>query len=97
MITKQSEICGAVKIPAIKALNNYKAIIELDGDSLNLITVDDSNHIHLSLPLNQAQARVSDGADTSHPLLAERLPVTESAMNNTLEQQGSLSPFSSAY
>lgn len=47
LITKQSEICGAVRIPAIKALHNYKAIIDLDGDSLNLITTNDLTYVHL--------------------------------------------------
>jgi len=33
LITKLSENCSSNKIAAIKALNNYKALIELDGDS----------------------------------------------------------------
>jgi predicted class III extradiol MEMO1 family dioxygenase len=47
LITKESDICGAVKIPVIKALIKYKEIIELDGDSLNLITTDYLNYVNL--------------------------------------------------
>lgn len=47
LITKLSEICGAVKILAIKAIDNYKSIIELDGDSLNLISINGKTCFYL--------------------------------------------------
>lgn len=47
LITKLSEICGAVKVPAIRAIDNYKSIIELDGDSLNLILTDDKTCFYI--------------------------------------------------
>ena len=36
LITKLSEYCGVVLVSAVLALDNYKELIELDGDSLNL-------------------------------------------------------------
>ena len=47
LITKKSEICGAVKIPFNKAIENYTSIIELDGDSLNLVSIDTKRHFYL--------------------------------------------------
>ncbi|HVW98381.1 MAG TPA: hypothetical protein VHA56_20610 [Mucilaginibacter sp.] len=47
LITKESEVCGAVKIPSVNALNNFMAVIKLDGDSLNLITTDYLSYIYL--------------------------------------------------
>jgi hypothetical protein len=36
LITNLSEYCGVVTVPAVLALDNYRELIELDGDSLNL-------------------------------------------------------------
>lgn len=47
LITKVSEVCGAVKVPANNAIDNYKAIINLDGDSLNLIALDRKSYFYI--------------------------------------------------
>jgi len=47
LLTKSSETCGAVSMPVLIPLNNYDAIIEIDGDSLNLVATDYSNYIYL--------------------------------------------------
>jgi hypothetical protein len=39
LITKLSEYCGVVIVPAALALDNYRALIELDGDALNLADI----------------------------------------------------------
>lgn len=47
LITKQTETCGLINVPIEKVLQNYKQIIELDGDSLCLLTEDENEGIYL--------------------------------------------------
>lgn len=47
LITKQTEICGLINIPIIKILENYKQLIELDGDSLCILKDDETEGVYI--------------------------------------------------
>jgi len=47
LITKQSENCGLVKVPINIALDKYREIIELDGDSLCIFSLDGSTGVYI--------------------------------------------------
>jgi hypothetical protein len=43
----QTEICGLINVPIEKVLEKYKQVIELDGDSLCLLTEDENEGIYI--------------------------------------------------
>jgi hypothetical protein len=47
LITKQTEACGLIKVPVDKMLKKYIEIIELDGDSLCLLSTNESEGIYI--------------------------------------------------
>lgn len=47
LITSKSETCGVCKVNMGKALSDYKSLIELDGDSLSLFSMDEKSGIHI--------------------------------------------------
>jgi hypothetical protein len=47
LVNKLSELCGAAKVNADEAIENYKALIELDGDSLCLVSEDHKNFFYI--------------------------------------------------
>lgn len=47
LITSKSETCGVCKVAITKALKKYKDIIELDGDSLCILSMDKDKGIYI--------------------------------------------------
>jgi hypothetical protein len=40
LLTKQSEICGAVEVDVSNLLKHWKSVIDLDGDSVRIVSKD---------------------------------------------------------
>lgn len=47
LITKQTETCGLLKVSIDKILKKYIEVIELDGDSLCILSIDESEGIYV--------------------------------------------------
>ena len=47
LITKQTETCGLIRISSDVALAKYIEVINLDGDSLGLLSIDQSKGIYI--------------------------------------------------
>ena len=57
LITKESETCGAVCLPAVHAFRNSEALVALDGDALMALSKDHSQGLLLDLIVDQPQSR----------------------------------------
>lgn len=47
LITKQTEVCGLLKVSVDKVLEKYLDVIEIDGDSLCVLSIDESEGIYI--------------------------------------------------